>query len=88
MLDAQKAVSGLRALLFQPGNQLLEARYGVGKLLVSELVRAIGPADGRVKGSLGDINSDKKILIHGIGGLGEKSRAEFTGMLIPARRPP
>ena len=62
VLHAQKAVSGLRALLFQPGNQLLEAGYGVGKLLVDELVRAIGPADGRVKGSLGDINSDKKSL--------------------------
>jgi len=83
VLHAQKAISGLGALLFQPAKQLLEAGYGVGKLLLDELVRAIGPADGRVKGSLGDVDSNKKLLIHGIGGLGEKSRAEFTGMLIP-----
>jgi len=57
----------MRSLLFQPANHLLEARYGIGKLLVTELIRAIGPADGRFKGSLGErrsppINSDKKSL--------------------------
>ena len=88
VFHAQEAVSGLHALLFQPGNQLLEARDGVGKLCraaaaVDEMIRAVSPADGRVERGLGNVDTDEKLLIHGFGGLGEKSRAEFTGMLIP-----
>ena len=88
ILHAQKAIAGTHPLLFQPNNQLLEARHSISKLLVGELVRVLGPVNGRVKSGLGDVDSDNKFLVHSTGGLGEKSRAEFTEMLIPARRPP
>ncbi|GAB3163469.1 hypothetical protein GCM10027291_03220 [Telluribacter humicola] len=54
---------------------------------MGEVIRMFSLAQGRVERSHGDVDSDEKLLVHGLGGLGDKSRAEYTEILIPLISP-
>lgn len=87
VLHAYEAVTGVGSLLAQPRDQLPEAYNSVFKLIMYELARTFGLADCRVERGLRDVDTDKKLLIHHFGGLGEKSRTGYTEMLIPIISP-
>lgn len=87
VLHAHEAFTSVDPLIAQPRDQLFEAWCGVFKLIVDELARTLGLADCRVERGLRDIDTDKKLLVHCFGGLGEKSRTEYTEILIPLISP-
>lgn len=83
VLHAHQAATSIGTLLDEPGEQFIEARRSVGELVVGEMVGTFGLTERRVDSGLGDVDTDKILLVHRLGGLGEKSRTEYTEMLIP-----